>query len=788
MAGSPYYSITPCCPNLGTPTGFFNIPDALLSNDIYVYNGPTAVVNGVLFISGFCYTIEYQGLSITNYNDAPTPATYTSADKTCTFPGCAECDSIGSYLFEVYACCDSSEVVTLNLDAEFTTDGVYSYDGLVPFTVGGFTFEPNSCYQITFAGVGTGTAGPDFRDFSFQGPNCFTTENCPDCPTTDQYLAFASCCSNTIVYLRPHSTSDYLEGVYEYLGTPVSGLENICYSLTIHDVGVAPINNSVEYAALPEAPAFVENVTFNTFSNSNTNCADYSLECPSCEKICYTLYSCDGIIRNTTIDLANYLGEFITISNSDGPIAGTWYVLLNNGNCNNSTEDITVVGLALEPCDCRCFEVTGIAKNIIYINCDGELVKTFGSAKFCSFTYPFVTGAAGQYQVTEGGDCVDGECPILCYELTNCDTGEIIYSTLQSLSQYVVTGTVIQIAGYDGCWQVDVSEEVCDCPVNVVVIKEFRSCPECLPIIAYKLTSCENANDIKYTYQDLATYVGEYVKLEDCGCFFVELIDYQPPSQTTVVVVTSFGSCTECLTQYYLLTDCNGLLDPIYTGTDLSGYLTDIVNLKGCEGCWSIEPIEVPINPVSVTITNTYAGCPACEPTPPCLCNRMTNYSDEIKNYEYIDCNDQNIKLTLAPEESSGKICLKSWVLDYPDTDNLEIFGECEKTGSIYVCPIVTPKRKIKPGYSVPTCDTEKWEKITCRASEILYKEVMRLRYGISNCCPEDDEKWLIKKELIDLASLVDPDYVCKPVQSCGCPPSSCRCGCNATLKTCNSQ
>jgi 5-methylcytosine-specific restriction endonuclease McrA len=28
--------------------------------------------------------------------------------------------------------------------------------------------------------------------------------------------------------------------------------------------------------------------------------------------------------------------------------------------------------------------------------------------------------------------------------------------------------------------------------------------------------------------------------------------------------------------------------------------------------------------------------------------------------------------------------------------------------------------------------------------------QVMRLRYGISNCCPEDEEKWLIKKELID--------------------------------------
>jgi hypothetical protein len=74
---------------------------------------------------------------------------------------------------------------------------------------------------------------------------------------------------------------------------------------------------------------------------------------------------------------------------------------------------------------------------------------------------------------------------------------------------------------------------------------------------------------------------------------------------------------------------------------------------------------------------------------------------------------------------------------------------------------------------------------------------VLTLRYGISNCCPEEDDKWLIKKQLIDLQALRDPAYVCE-VPSCGCGQSSCgctqsscgcgqsACGCN-TLKTCNS-
>jgi len=164
MAGIPYFTIVPCCPDLGEAiTPYFNIPDAVANYEgIWVYNGPTAVVNGILFTSGFCYDIEYQGTTLAFYPQTPTPATYTDAEKQCTFPGCAECNSLAPNAFEVYNCCDSANVITLNLDAEFTTDGVYSYDGLTPFTIGDFIFEPGSCYSISFVGNSVTTAGPGF--------------------------------------------------------------------------------------------------------------------------------------------------------------------------------------------------------------------------------------------------------------------------------------------------------------------------------------------------------------------------------------------------------------------------------------------------------------------------------------------------------------------------------------------------------------------------------------------------------------------------------------------------
>lgn len=866
--------------------------------------------------------------------------------------------------FQVYDCCDSANIIIVNIDGTPTnTDAVYSYISASPFTIGGFTFVPNNCYRIKYVGNEVVDAGPLFTDFQYQGKSCLETENCPGCATTELYLRFVSCCNNSTLYFRTPPTTEYINGVYEYIGTPTLGLENICYSITLHEVGEDPILDLAQYAALPVAPNFVENLTFDTFSNISTACQDFELDCPACNVPCYTLYNCDGIYFNTTADMSAYVGTFVSIYNQDGPIVGTWYVLVNNGNCKNAISDIAVDDVTPPPCTCRCFEVTGNAKNIIYINCDGELVKTFGSAKFCAYTYPFVTGTPGEYQVSEGGECVDGVCPQICYSLTNCDTGEVINSTVQSLSQYVITGNVVQIAGYIGCWQVsentqncncltvtitqesgsvaytanvigthnglnvysfdldgttiyiwfsaekgwvmtlngygtiewpeaafstydgvcpdsinelfvwtsvlilgDITTEkcpaTCDCPVNVIVLQDFETCQDCLPIIAYKLTNCEDAADIKYTYDDLSVYIDQVVK-SDCGCYLVELINYQPPSVASISIVTSFTSCIDCLKQYYLLTDCNYTETPIYTYADLSSYLGQVIKIDGCDTCWTIQETEIPINPQLVVVSNTYIDCETCIPPLPCTCNRMTNFDTIQHRYNYIDCNDNIQGFILQPGESSGKICLKVWTVSWPDTDNLEVFGDCSSTSNLcnryeiavpsyfedltlyykdcsgnviseyipvdkfprlivmcgipnqtsndiytvpnigselqftettvcnyptYACPITIPKRKIKPGYSVPTCDIEKWEKITCKSSEILYKQVMTLRYGISNCCPDEDDKWLIKKELIDLAALIDPDYICTPVQTCGCPPSSCGCGCSSTVKTCSSQ
>ena len=327
----------------------------------------------------------------------------------------------------------------------------------------------------------------------------------------------------------------------------------------------------------------------------------------------------------------------------------------------------------------------------------------------------------------------------------------------------------------------------CDCAVNVSVLKTASNCISCLPIVAYKFTNCDNPLQIKYSTEDFSGYVGKVVQL-DCGdCWIVEEINYQPPNVQPIVIDYRFDSCLACSRTYYKLTDCQGVEDPIYTYTDLTDQIGKVIKITNCDTCWEVEETRLIENAGIVTLDIEYAECIDCLLDKPCLCSRLTNQFSTEKQFTYIDCLAQEQTITLAVNEISDKVCLFNWVLSDEEAKSvyIEYFGDCVNNQ----CPVEQlPKRKVKPGYSTPTCDIEKYEKITCKSSEIYYKQVMRLRYGISNCCPEDEEKWLVKKELIDLDALRDPNYICKPTTSCCDQPiSDCGCGCNTTLKTCNS-
>ena len=783
-----------------------------------------------------------------------------------------------------------------------------------------------------------------------------------------KYIEVISCCDGLIIlnFKLPSGFNEATD-VYQYSGVSENGLVNDgCYSISTKTGTIGFV------MGLPDVDA----VDFTV----RTGCDD--AKC-ICDTPCYTLYPCDAgleVLVSTSITLEPFIGDFVGVVG----YAGCYFVVENAlGDCVNGL-DIEVNEQVSCNCKLRCYSITGNPTSVTYLNEDLEVVTTSGSTRVCSFITPVVAGGLDGI-VYNFGECVDGICPEVCFEFTNCLTGEtLIVSNTTTVLEYFANNNVVTLQGQDGCWSIDISNEPCDCAINVTILQVFDDCPTCLPIIAYKFTNCNNQSVIKYSTNDYSDYVGKTVKL-DCGeCWFVDLINYAPPAVQVITIVTVFDSCLSCSRTYYKLTDCTNISNVIYTYTDLLTYVGKVIKIKGCDECFSVQATTISTNADTVVVTENFDDCEACGATAPCICTTVKNYDTLPHTYTYIDCNGIAQTITLTSNQESEKECIRNfvgdklcncititisgepvtavlqpnlvngkpawtfvyntlifnivydivigwkitnstapnpiatlgspsitcpvgewdvdsnpaidisvfldngtlvlqgvlvynyttnlytgdievegtvyefrlrvfyfmscigvWYLEYFNTDlpepvwtdvaafpadcsclngvytdveptafYIEIKGFCEAqtvdcsvgyepfipsaTDDIKeygdcingACPApVYPKRAIRPGYFVPSCDPDKYEKFACNSAEILYKTVLERRYGISNCCPDTDlgQRWIIKKELADLQGARDPNYICTPVQSCCNNTPTCGCGCNSTLKSCNS-
>ncbi len=856
-------------------------------------------------------------------------------------------------------------------------DGTYIYGvpETLPILGTNLILEPGQCYTFTRnlrdEPIQT-LIELDFSSSSWQQMNLELGCNdprCQDCPEKGiAYLKYVPCCDSfDTIYVKTETfsgsqtidpsgqisgsgpgnigsivnTAGYT-GVFQFVATSqVSQLSAFvpgqCYTGTLHTLGseVAPApQDDQDYNDLPLAP-------YSTQLSKVGDCE--RPPCPECDPTVYALTNCDGITINTETDVSAYIGTYIELDS----IPGCWFV--QEYSAINDVKDPTVVipkpgkvaaaiqpintlpGLQTQPvtvtgpcdgCDCKCYEVNGYTGSFTYINCEGKsiIVRSTGADKFCAATRPNIVGIEGiDYTLTIGEDCVDDECVDKCFLLTNCDPtaypnqDATLNSTLQSLSQYVNTGDVVVLVGYDGCWTITEAVE-CDCPVDVTVIRNYTGCEECLGITAYKLFNCEKINEVIYTLQDFSAYVGQVIK-DDCACWVVEEIDYQPPSETTIVDPIVFEDCNTCLTTYYTLTDCDDPASVIISSTNLSPYLGQVVKIEGCNPCYKVALYEDTVAPAvweEVTVTEASASCPECKQLAP-RCSTVFNNSTEDRFFTYIDVNGNTDQTEVVKSgHFSLRTCVQYWT--EPDSFIYNFYGDCTvfesasptedcdcfnlrvtdlngdtftylavHTGEVYnnakvwdvtingfeykiwttnsgaggwacsavvggsfsladptvlgtiksavFCPAgesesnpvvwqngtipgtsskaeatIAPgglvsfvtncpdvqvtkyahcvqyfpnNRKVRPGYNTPICSADKYDKITCNAADIMYKKVLELRYGISDCCPEENEKWLIKKELIELQALTDPNYTCDPLTDC-CGQRLSSCSCNS--------
>lgn len=75
-------------------------------------------------------------------------------------------------------------------------------------------------------------------------------------------------------------------------------------------------------------------------------------------------------------------------------------------------------------------------------------------------------------------------------------------------------------------------------------------------------------------------------------------------------------------------------------------------------------------------------------------------------------------------------------------------------------------KRTIQPGYNTGHCSIDLVEKVNCDFAKQVYAKYLSKHYGVDQGLEDNYDEFLIKKNLLELNLIDDPDF-CKPVFCC---------------------
>lgn len=312
------------------------------------------------------------------------------------------------------------------------------------------------------------------------------------------------------------------------------------------------------------------------------------------------------------------------------------------------------------------------------------------------------------------------------------------------------------------------------CALNTCGPSPVCNCYSIIPNIGccYQLTNCVTS-EVIITNTNVSSSLGQVITISGhTGCWQVTTAQ-TCSSAIAVTVLTTSANCVSCL-PCYLLVNCAQRGQTITTNTNLASYIGQTVQIVGYPGiCWSISATTGCTQTTPVSIATSFVDCITC--TKVC--------------YLLVDCAGVETSIVVGDDLSAllGSViklkhCDTCWQVQISNTCVgavsvvvVSTFRTCELCNPPLACPApeLLHQRKVKPGYDTPGCSAEYSDKVNCEFAEQIFMQVKKRRYGISTCCEDDYQKWFIKKQLLDLRAIYDPELcvTCPPITCCTpCP------------------
>jgi hypothetical protein len=592
---------------------------------------------------------------------------------------------------------------------------------------------------------------------------------------------------------------------------------------------VDPLDNIVDLCV------FVQDTTqFNC-----TNVIDVVVTSNSCICDC-TCYTVTGNIKS--IEYIDCFGNYVLIPDpgvSTSTFCTQTYPIVfsrdgtttitNNGDCSETSyfdaelcEEVSEY-VCIPPA-CYLLEDCNDNTNVIYSNSPslalpanlGQVVTIVGHTECWKILIPQECICPINVTVLTTSACCLTCLPNINYKLTSCEDPLTFVYTSNDLSLYV--DRVVKREECPGCWKVTEIDGGIPTDVDVTVIEDYLDCEKCNRKY-YLLQDCLGLELDIITYTDLSNYVDKVITLDWCPETCWEITETIEDVGAGIIsdILNSYTECIDCLTNApcicstiknyndialdYQYLNCEGILQTITLQPGQKSDRLCLIRWYAPEPC---DELIVTITSSIGVVSNIIVYQSSVNHPGPVLVNDKPTWYDIDNNlYIYYDGTKWILSKNLAPlvlpsvyttigfincsgdcDCPTGTWQQSSSIPNqdiYVTTDfkyTIEYFGNCING----VCPPRKNKQKsVTPGYDTPGCEAWKYEEISCRAAEAMYKQVLYLRYGISNCCPDEDEQYIVQKELIDLAALNDPAYPCS-TNSCGC---SCDCDCSTTEPVC---
>jgi len=344
---------------------------------------------------------------------------------------------------------------------------------------------------------------------------------------------------------------------------------------------------------------------------------------------------------------------------------------------------------------------------------------------------------------------------------------------------------------------------------------ETAECEE-PPVSCYLLTACDGSLDPIVVTNDLSSVVGQVLNL--CPADFPNRVI--GPDQGVPII---FSPQTDN-TNNYTLTDCCGLLPDVVITNGLDnvppgGVL--VIPSLGAETCWTyVQGTFTVSNVVDLTGALYYNNCATCNNTHPCVvypvvdictcftvslapdcvgaitlllpvipipyancaaclpvCYLLTNCEDPLETIKtYTDFSDyvgMVIKLLASCPDKCWIVSIAPDCIDSISVQqSIQFFADCVSClPPVLEIPINLKTRAVKPGFYTPGCPPDYTVKVKCKFAEAVYRELLVKKYGVTPCCDEDDHKWDLKKSILELNALYDPEACKSSIQKC-CPPT----------------